>query len=116
MTEQTWTKEVISDIKKKSELGRYLVKGFGSNRRFPSFDDLVLLPAQLSRLTIDTYREPCSTKTVLGARFAKVPLEIDTPVLIAGLSHGAVSKEAKIALAKASTLAGTATNTGAGGM
>lgn len=116
MTDSIWTKELISDIRKKSETGRYLIKGFGSNRKYPSFDDLVFLPAQLSRLAIDTYREPCSTKTVLGARFAERPLKLDTPVVIAALSHGAVSREAKIALAIGSTLAGTASNTGAGGM
>jgi glutamate synthase domain-containing protein 2 len=43
-------------------------------------------------------------------------LKIKTPIIIAAMSFGALSKEAKIALAKASKIAGTATNTGEGGM
>ena len=36
--------------------------------------------------------------------------------MIAAMSFGALSKEAKIALAMGASLAGTATNTGEGGM
>ena len=65
---------------------------------------------------IEGYREKCETKTVLGSRFAKKPLELDIPVYITGMSFGALSLEAKMALAKGASMAGTATCSGEGGM
>jgi glutamate synthase domain-containing protein 2 len=76
----------------------------------------LILPSQLSRLSIDTYREDCKTQTVLGARFAKKPLVIETPIMISGMSYGALSKEAKIALAKSTQIVGTSINNGEGGL
>ena len=72
--------------------------------------------AQVSRPPIDSYREPCKTSVVLGDRFAENPIEIDTPIMIGAMSFGAISKEAKIALAIGSSKVGTITNTGEGGM
>ncbi len=112
----TWSKEVIKDIRTKARLGRYNLRGYGTNRKLPSFDDLVFLPAQLSRLAIDTYREPISSKTVLGTRFCDNPLIMSAPVTVAPMSFGAVSLEAKLALAKAASRLGIADNTGEGGM
>ena len=65
---------------------------------------------------IEGYREKCETKTVLGARFAKHPIELDIPIYITGMSFGALSLEAKMALAKGASMAGTATCSGEGGM
>jgi glutamate synthase domain-containing protein 2 len=80
-----------------------------------SFDNLVFVPAQLAKRPVDYFREKISSKTIVG-KFSKKPVELRTPVLIAAMSFGALSKEAKIALAKASTFAGTMANTGEGGM
>ena len=76
----------------------------------------MFLPGTLTRFVIEGYREKCETKTVLGARFAKKPLELDIPVYITGMSFGALSLEAKMALAKGASMAGTATCSGEGGM
>mgnify|MGYP003335472251 CR=1 FL=1 len=56
------------------------------------------------------------TKTVIGGRFAKKPLELDIPIYITGMSFGALSLEAKMALAKGASMAGSATCSGEGGM
>ena len=80
-----------------------------------NFEDLVFLPAQLSKRPVDYFQEAISAKTILG-RFSKKPIELETPILIGAMSFGALSREAKTALAKASTLAGTIENTGEGGM
>ena len=53
---------------------------------------------------------------MLGARFAKKPIELDIPIYITGMSFGALSLEAKMALAKGASMAGTATCSGEGGM
>ncbi len=111
-----WNAETIAEVKYKAELGKHRIRGCGSTKRYPSFDDLLILPSQLSRLSIDTYREDCRTQTVLGSRFAKKPLVIETPIMISGMSYGALSKEAKTALAKSTQIVGTSINNGEGGL
>lgn len=110
-----WTKDVIDDIHVKSEIGRYRMRGFSIFKKIPTFDDLTFLPATLTRFVIEGYREKCETKTVLGARYAKRPLELDIPIYITGMSFGALSRNAKISLAKGAAMAGTATCSGEGG-
>jgi glutamate synthase domain-containing protein 2 len=107
--------EVIDDIHIKSELGRYRMRGFSLFKKIPSWDDLTFLPGTLTRFVIEGYREKCITQTVLGPR-AKRPMVLDIPVYITGMSFGALSYEAKIALARGATMAGTATCSGEGGM
>jgi glutamate synthase domain-containing protein 2 len=111
-----WNAETIAEVKYKAELGKHRIRGCGSTKHYPSFDDLLILPSQLSRLSIDTYREDCRTQTTLGARFAKKPLVIETPIMISGMSYGALSKEAKTALAKSTQIVGTSINNGEGGL
>jgi glutamate synthase domain-containing protein 2 len=111
-----WSPETITEIKYKAQVGKHRIRGCGTPRRLPHFDDLTFLPSQLTRMSIDTYREDCKTQTVLGARFAKKPLVIETPIMISGMSYGALSKEAKTALAKATDIVGTSINNGEGGL
>ena len=106
-----FTPEVIDDIHIKSELGRYRMRGFSLFKKIPSWDDLTFLPGTLTRFVIEGYREKCETRTVIGPR-AKRPLVLDIPVYITGMSFGALSYEAKIALARGATMAGTATCSG----
>ncbi len=111
-----WSNQTILEIQRKTQTGEYKVRGCGAVRRIPTFDDLSILPAQVSRPPIDSYREPCKTEVVLGARFAENPIKIATPIMIGAMSFGAVSKETKISFARGSTIAGTIANTGEGGM
>src|SRR5918998_364332 len=111
-----FTPEVIDDIHVKAELGRYRMRGFSLFKPIPHWDELMFLPGTLTRFVIEGYREKCVTRTVLGARFAKKPLELDIPIYITGMSFGALSLEAKMALAKGASMAGTATCSGEGGM
>ncbi len=110
--------DVIEDIQVKAELGRYRIRGFGTlrSRPLPSFDDLTFLPCTLTRIPLEGYRETCSTRTVLGTRFAARPIELEIPVMITGMSYGALSYNAKVALAQGATAVGTSTTTGDGGM
>src|SRR5215470_15550023 len=109
---------VIEDIQAKATSGLYAMRGFGTLRKrcWPTFDDLTFLPCSLTRIPLEGYREKCSTKTVLGTRFAKKPVELDIPVLITGMSWGALSYNAKVALAKGAAAAGSSNTTGDGGM
>ena len=69
-----WSFTDLLEIQRKSREGTYKVRGCGAVRRIPTFDDLVIVPAQVSRPPIDKYREPCNTRVVLGDRFAEKPL------------------------------------------
>ena len=108
-------KEVINDIHVKSELGRYRMRGFSLFKKIPTWDELTFMPGTLTRFVIEGYREKCLTKTIIGPK-AKKPLELDIPIYITGMSFGALSYEAKTALARGATMAGTATCSGEGGM
>ncbi|HWC00059.1 MAG TPA: FMN-binding glutamate synthase family protein [Bryobacteraceae bacterium] len=109
---------VIEDIQTKAESGLYRIRGYGTlrERRWASFDDLTFLPCSLTRIPLEGYREKCSTKTVLGTRFARKPVELDVPVMITGMSWGALSFNAKVALAKGAAAVGSSNTTGDGGM
>jgi glutamate synthase domain-containing protein 2 len=80
-----------------------------------SWDDLVFVPAQLVKKPVDYFRKEIISKTIIGKKSRK-PIEIATPIIFGAMSFGALSREAKTALAKASALAGTVENTGEGGM
>ncbi len=113
-----WRPDIIEDIQVKAELGRYRIRGFSAlrTRPLPALDDLVFIPCTLTRIPLEGYREKCSTKTVLGTRFARKPIELDIPVMVTGMSFGALSYNAKVALARGASRAGTSTTTGDGGM
>src|SRR5262249_27180264 len=108
--------EAIDYIQRAAERGLYEIRGLGARRRLPTFDDLVFLTASLSRYPLEGYREYCTSRTILGTRFARRPIELAIPVTIAGMSFGALSARAKEAIGRAATSAGTSTTTGDGGM
>jgi len=114
----TYMPAIIEDIQAKAELGRYRIRGFGTlrPRTWATFDDLTFIPAGLTRIPLEGYREQCSTRTVLGARYATKPIELDIPIMITGMSFGALSYNAKVALARGARMAGSSTTTGDGGM
>ncbi len=103
-------------IHRAAERGLYEIRGLGAKRKVPTFDDLVFLTASLSRYPLEGYREKCVSKTILGTRYAKRPLELAIPITIAGMSFGALSAHAKEAIGRAATIVGTSTTTGDGGM
>jgi glutamate synthase domain-containing protein 2 len=94
----------------------YDIRGFGAKRKLPHLDDLLFLGASMSRYPLEGYRERCGTDVVLGDRFAMNPLHLAIPVTIAGMSFGALSAQAKEALGRGASEAGTSTTTGDGGM
>ena len=110
-----FTPEVMDDIHIKAQLGRYRMRGMALMKKIPHWDDLTFLPGTLTRFVIEGYREKCLTETVIGPR-AKNPIKLDIPVYITSMSFGALSYEAKTALARGATMAGSATCSGEGGM
>ncbi|NYS25741.1 FMN-binding glutamate synthase family protein [Rhodobacteraceae bacterium 2376] len=112
----TFTPEINAEIRRAAATGIYDIRGGGAKRRVPHFDDLLFLGASISRYPLEGYRETCDTRVTLGTRFARKPITLDIPVTIAGMSFGALSGNAKEALGRGATMAGTSTTTGDGGM
>ncbi|OUU75819.1 MAG: FMN-binding glutamate synthase family protein [Methylococcaceae bacterium TMED69] len=108
--------DVNAEIRRAATTGIYSIRGGGTKRALPHFDDLVFPGASMSRYPLEGYRERCDTEIVLGTRFAKNPIKINIPITIAGMSFGALSGPAKEALGRGATIAGTSTTTGDGGM
>jgi len=114
-----WTPEAIAEVHALSKLGRYQVRGYNTfHKRLPTFDDLTFVPATMTRLPLEGYRESCATRTVLGGGTGQVenPIELDIPVYVASMSFGALSAPAKAALGHGASKVGTMTCTGEGGM
>lgn len=99
-----------------SQLGHHGEMGaMGVPRKdLPHWDDLQILPAQMARkpLLDDAH---VSTNVVIGPRAAR-PLALDIPLFVSDMSFGALSQEAKVALARGAELAGTGICSGEGGM
>jgi len=109
---EDWTAEV----KQRALTGKPLVSGGRTVKLGKySFDDLVFIPRQLNGRPRDYFKEEIASETVIG-KMSKHPLKLKIPIMIGAMSFGALSREAKTALAKASSIAGTSENTGEGGM
>lgn len=79
----------------------------------PHWDDIQILTAQLATKPLADDSE-VATKLVIGPR-AKKPLTLEIPLFVSDMSFGALSEEAKIALARGAEMAGTGICSGEGG-
>ena len=80
----------------------------------PRWKDIQILTAQLARRPL-TDHEAVATDLIIGPN-AKKPLHLEIPLFVSDMSFGALSEEAKIALAKGAEMAGTGICSGEGGM
>lgn len=80
----------------------------------PKWENIQILPAQFAKKPLMDEDE-VNTKVIIGKK-ARKPLELKMPVFISDMSFGALSKEAKISLAKGAEMAGTGICSGEGGM
>lgn len=87
----------------------------GTNLHFSPWEELLFNPVYLHRLPVDD-QQTLDLSVTIGPQAAR-PLQLKIPVFITGMSYGsALSKQAKVALAKAASIMGTATNTGEAGL
>mgnify|MGYP001817833900 CR=1 FL=1 len=82
--------------------------------KLPHWDDLQIMVAQVATKPL-MEDHPVATELVIGPE-ARKPLSLKIPMLISDMSFGALSEEAKIALARGAELAGTGICSGEGGM
>jgi glutamate synthase domain-containing protein 2 len=104
----------MADIHRMAETGKPLSEPMRTARKSVDWDEILIKGAQLARLPLNE-DVAVSTQTVIGQR-AKHPLVIETPVYVTHMSFGALSREAKLALAKGTAAAKTAMCSGEGGI
>ena len=80
----------------------------------PGWEDIQVLTAQLATFPL-LDDEPVGTGVTIGPA-AQRPLRLDIPLFVSDMSFGALSQEAKVALALGAEAAGTAICSGEGGM
>ncbi|TEB14425.1 Glutamate synthase (NADPH) large chain precursor [Pelotomaculum sp. FP] len=105
----------LAEIMMRAKQGIPVSRPLGSHIRFSAWEKLMFNPVHLFRFpTPENFG--INTSVQIGPK-ARKPLRLTIPIMFAGMSFGgALSKSAKIALARAATLAGTATNTGEAGL
>ncbi|MCR4600556.1 MAG: alpha-hydroxy-acid oxidizing protein [Clostridia bacterium] len=103
--------DVIHEI---AVTGKSPDSSMGTLMPLPSWDDILLLGAQLNPPPL-LDSEPVNTETVIGKN-AKKPMVLENPVFISHMSFGALSRNIKVALAKGSAMAKTAMCSGEGGI
>lgn len=80
----------------------------------PKWNDIQILTAQIAKKPL-LDDDDVSSELIVGPK-AKKPLKLKIPIFVSDMSFGALSEEAKIALAKGAELAGTGICSGEGGM
>lgn len=97
----------------RAETGKGIARPLGSPKHFPGYDHLMFTPRQMTAFALPP-SAPIDMNVTIGPQAAK-PLTIKIPLMIAGMAYGlALSEEAKLALARASKVLQTATNSGEG--
>jgi len=80
----------------------------------PHWDDIQVMVAQMATKPL-LEDQRVTTELIIGPN-AKKPLHLDIPLFVSDMSFGALSQEAKVALARGAQLAGTGICSGEGGM
>jgi glutamate synthase domain-containing protein 2 len=114
--EDYWNAKVQEDIRVKAQIGRYRIRGYGTSRHLPHFQDIAF-KADLTGAGMDPdVVTRVNLRTFLGEKHGGRALDLSMPVMIAPMSYGALSKQMKLALGIASRMAGISENSGEGGM
>ncbi|MFQ5894123.1 MAG: glutamate synthase-related protein, partial [Nitrospinota bacterium] len=129
----TWTARHRHDLTKQAMKGGKLLVSMGADEDHPNyFDHMVLDACQVTNPSIDPLREPMELRTFLGRKpqrlefsqdNGRIKLEteqhpvvvLNSPIIFAGMSYGAISLNAQTALARAAYECGIMFNTGEGG-
>lgn len=102
------------DIHQISDTGESIIEPMRTKASAFTWDEILIKGAQLAKIPLNQ-NEPVNTQTIIGPK-AKKPLIMETPIYITHMSFGALSKEAKTALAKGSAAVKTAMCSGEGGI
>ena len=104
----------MEDIHTMAITGKSIISAMGTKLPVTSWNDILILGGQLSKMPLFE-NEEVSLRTVIGKN-AKKPMILETPVFVTHMSFGALSKEAKTALAIGTKNVKTAICSGEGGI
>ncbi len=103
----------LLEMSLRAQTGKVLTRPLGSPKHFVGYDNLMFCPQQITKLSLSE-----DTKIDMSVRIgcnAEKPMMLKIPLMIGGMAYGlALSEEAKVALARASKIVQTATNSGEG--
>lgn len=130
-----WTPQLRKNVWKQAETGGMLLTGMGNDLPYSILWDHLLLDAcQVTNPSIDPLREPMELRTFLGRKpdqleFEEGPngqlrlmtevapqIQLESPILFAPMSYGALSLNTQKAIAIAAKEFGIVMNTGEGGL
>ena len=104
----------MKDIHEMAVTGKSISSAMGTKLPIVSWNDILILGAQLNPMPL-LDDEKVNIQTIIGKK-AKKPMIIESPVFVTHMSFGALSKEAKISLAKGTSMVKTAIGSGEGGI
>ncbi len=104
----------MADIHSIADSGQSIIEPMRTRVPTFSWDEILIRGAQLATLPLNK-SQPVSSRTVIGPG-AALPLVIESPLLVSHMSFGALSREAKLALARGSAQAKAAMCSGEGGV
>ena len=104
----------MKEIHEMAVSGHSIHAAMGTTKNVPSWDDILILGAQLNPMPLDENAKV--TTTVVIGKHAKRPMILENPVYVSHMSFGALSREVKIALAKGAAQAKAAMCSGEGGI
>lgn len=105
----------VAGIKEIASTGESIVSSMGSLKKMPfSLDDIHFVPAQVFKIPLNK-EEDVRTEVVIGPA-AKRPLKVSSPVMISGMSFGAVSRNVRMVIAKTAKKMRIGFNSGEGGI
>ena len=93
--------------------GKSRISSMGTEEEFPTLDTVKFRAAQLNRFPKNE-DVMVNCRTVIG-KTAEKPLVLELPFYVSHMSYGAISQESKKALAKGTSIVGTAMCSGEGG-
>jgi len=94
--------------------GESVIEPAGTGLKIADWDDILLMGAQLAQKPFDGMTE-AKTEVIIG-RSAKQPLKLDTPIMVAHMSYGALTGEQKVAIATGANAVGSGVGSGEGGI
>jgi glutamate synthase domain-containing protein 2 len=107
--------QTVVDIKEESINNKSRIVSMGSLRELPfSLDDIQFIPAQVNKIPLNQ-EEHVNTTVNLGPNASK-PLKLSSPIMITGLSFGAINKNVIQVITETASKLKIGFNTGEGGL
>ena len=91
-----WNEKIQEDIRVKSRIGRYRVRGFGTSRHVPHFNDIAFKKRIDFNAMDRDFLSKVDMRTFIGNRHGGRALDLSMPVMIAPMSFGALEGMSKL--------------------